>query len=303
MPIMRDIKMTIATAIAAAGISTAAMAQDAHLENRADHQENTVQVVQDSASTGVSGDAMMTSLGVPKSKLSFEYSPDMIKDRAAQGQFLPVKLLTKPIDFEAFHVLNDRAADSNKAGVYIGVVVDSRMDNWPSEHLRDIHRRVTEIMLGDKEHGIKGAAELYGARVVGIIPIAYDPTDRKPWTGPPDAAGNETYIGIPVEVDDIILAINDVPAAMRKDGHYISTMNELEDWMVLSFAEGAHLYTYDEYKAYEDEIEQSRGTELAAYKEYYIRQEARRSSQVNRGGDGKSSSGSAEIATVALTNN
>ena len=270
MPIMQDIKLTLSTALLAGLMMTTTpiLAQDADAETNADNDKPVAEVVQASQQE------------IPPTRLKFEYAPSVIQEQAQAERFLPVRLLNRPITYEAFNELNRRAAQNNQAGVYIGVVVDSRIDNWPSEHIRNVHRRVTELMVGNKEKGIKGAAELYGARVVGIIPIEYDPTDRKALNIAPEGEEPE-IVGVPVGIGDIVTAMNDappltnitgvpysedVPAGTKIKGSHISTIEEL-DYLMYAFARGVHLYADDEFVKYRDQILLARQDHLRVYRE------------------------------------
>ncbi len=277
MPIMRDIKMTLAAAITAAGISTAGMAQDANADQTvsADNQDNAV--VQLAYNDGAGSGQYMkasnkSSVGddIPKSELKFrraklggkvvEITPDLVKKFAAKGQIkMPVAREEKAVSWAAFkHFLSKRYKDK-KAGVIIGVVVSDepysplKPGYDGRDHFREVHRKVVELMSGRKSDGsraVQGLAELYGAEVLAIIPIIKKDGDFHEVGG--------KFGNIPLRVDDIAIAINDQHLSIEEDGgvyHLVDGLVDLEIYLQTNFENDRHLYLLKEYVANREKIQ------------------------------------------------
>lgn len=182
--------------------------------------------------------------------LTFKYPPEVIQAKAKQGQFLPVNMVTEPVSFATFNAMYLKFVQTKKAGIYIGVVVDSNNPNWPDEqttaHILNVQKHIKLMMEGDKEKKMSGFAELYGARIVAIVPITHDPQNRKPH-GYRDEKGEYVETALPVNVDDIILLVNDHKPKTKKNGAFINTTAELESALEGKLKEGAHKLTNAQY--------------------------------------------------------
>ncbi|MEM0913581.1 MAG: hypothetical protein AAGB29_13680 [Planctomycetota bacterium] len=275
MLVMGDITMAIAGTVAAALAANPAMAQDNTNEAEPiaadlDRPVAEMQVAQQD-STPVSN--------IPPTRLQFQYDPGLIQEKAAQDKFLRIPTAPKPISYVYFNHLKKKAAENNQAGIYVGVVED-RTENVPSQHFRDIHKRATQLLMGNealREQGFdevvgagdKGLSELYGAHVSGIFSIQYSEGDVRKHLVDDEMIGTDTptIIDVPVEVGDIILVINDHVMAFEKDGTFIESLAEFQVWLTEEIEEGRHLYALDEYMEHKDAIllaQQERAASLGA---------------------------------------
>lgn len=163
MPVMRDIKMSLATAVAAAGISLfsgQALAQDATADNTADNDKITL--TQAVASTADSIPA--TSLKFRRAKIgdqTVEITPDIVKEYARKGRVLPPVAREEqvyPMDQFVNYV---RRSQQHLAGIFIGVVVDDTKQPYrpqlPGYTGRDYFRAV-------KKKGCRIGNRLSGSR-------------------------------------------------------------------------------------------------------------------------------------------
>jgi len=279
---MRDIKMTLAAAITAAGISTAApaLAQDANADNNADQDSPVVQLAYNDADSGNYVKASQRSSAdsdVPKSKIDFrrarlggkvvEITPDLVKKFAAKGQVrMPKAREENVVPYRGSKhergFLSYLNRGNNKAGIVIGVVVNNEpysplfSDN--SDHFRAVHKRVAEIMTGRKFDGskakTKGLAELYGSEVSDIVPISFnnDSYEMK------DVDSGEEQI-IKLRVNDILIAINDnfylIEYGNDVDKYkLINKVDRMEERLKYALGEDRHLYIRDEFIANKEEI-------------------------------------------------
>ena len=190
----------------------------------------------------------VTQAQASESALAFEYAPQTIQENARAGNFLPVKMLTKPISYGVFITLNKRAVNSGEAGIYIGVVVDnSKGENWANElttaHIRGVHKHVTTLMIGNPKSKVSGYAELYGVRVTGLIPISYNPSTRRNYRLRM-GSGEYKVVQLGIKVDDILLAVNDHNFPTQPDGSYPNTVKELEESLGEFIHLGMHKITH-----------------------------------------------------------
>ncbi len=274
MPIMNDIKMTLAAAITAAGISTAApaFAQDANADNNADQDSPVVQLADNNADSGNYIKASQRSSfysDMPKSKIKFrrarlggkivEITPDLVRKFAAKGQVkMPKAREENVVPYIGSKYkrgfLSYLNRGNGKAGIVIGVVVKNEpysplfSDN--RDHFRAVHKRVAEIMTGRKFDGsgakTKGLAELYGAEVTDIVPIAFNNDSYK--------MGDNI---IKLRVNDILIAVNDNFYLVEEDGDGFklpNTVDRMEERLKYTMGLGRHLYIRDEYIANKKEI-------------------------------------------------
>ena len=222
----------------------------------------------DGAGSAANAQQQPGTAAVPPSRLEFKYSPAVVQQNAKAGKFLRIQIAPKPITFEYFNYLNRVSREKNRAGLYIGVVVDTQDDDWSSKKIRDVHQHLTNLMIGNRVLrkmgreevvglGDEGWSELFGAYVGGMFPIEYDPTDRRNAIVDDEMAGTDTpnYAGVPVEVGDILVAVNDHAFPFEKDGSYIDSLAELQVWLGDYLEESRHLYAVDEYLRHKDIIQ------------------------------------------------
>jgi len=276
MPIMEEIKKTLAVAITAAGVTAAAqspaLAQDISASERDSDQDKIVQLAYNDADSGQYIKASQKSSAdsdVPKSKIKFrraklggkivEITPDLVKKFAAKGQVkMPKAREENVVPYIGTKYkrgfLSYLNRGNGKAGIVIGVVVKNEpyspllSDN--RDHFRAVHKRVAEIMTGRKFDGsgakTKGLAELYGAEVTDIVPIAFN---------------NDSYeMGdniIKLRVNDILIAVNDNFYLIENDGNGFelpNTVDRMEERLKYTLGADRHLYIRDEYITYNEKI-------------------------------------------------
>jgi len=282
MPIMRDIKMSLVAAITVTGIPTAAsaLAQDANGDNNADRDSPVVQLAYNDADSGgyvKVSERNSADSDIPKSKIKFrsaklggkvvEITPDLVKKFAAKGQVKMPKIRDKNVvpyrgSKHKRGFLSYLNRGNGKAGIVIGVVVKNEpyspllSDN--RDHFRVVHKRVAEIMTGRKFDGsgakTKGFAELYGAEVTDIVPIAFNNDTF-------EIGGNEKGEAdiIKLRVNDILIAINDNFYVLEfdddGDGFKLpNTVDRMEERLKYSLGEDRHLYIRSEFIANKEEI-------------------------------------------------
>lgn len=163
--------------------------------------------------------------------LTFEISPEVIKAKAREGQFLSIPMLKMPLDYQTFSRMYDEYLKKKKAGIHIAVIVDAENENWPDKdttmQINKVHKFAKQVMIGNKKTQKPGYAELYGARINKIIPVVYDPKNEKS-VYKKIAPGQYQTSKVPVSVNDIILLVNDYKPAEKNDGAFINTIDELK---------------------------------------------------------------------------
>ena len=188
-------------------------------------------------------------LAEPK-ELTFEVEPEVIKAKAREGQFLPIPVLKKPLDYQTFWRMYDEHLKKQKAGIHIAVIVDAKNENWPDKnitmHIKQVHNFAKKAMTGSNNPQQPGYAELYGARINKIIPVIYDPKYQKP-ASIKIADGQYKNINVPVSVNDIILLINDHNPAEKNNGAFINTVEELQNHLDTYLKEGRHMMSKAQY--------------------------------------------------------
>jgi len=198
-----------------------------------------------------------------KTTITFKHPPETVRQKAKEGQFLPIKMGKNPVSFAAFSKGYQNNVKKKQAGIYIGVFVDAQNENWPDEettkHIRSVHTYVKKLILGEKEKEKEknkpGYAELYGAAVVGVAPIIYDPNDRKNFSKR-IAKGQYERVSVPVNLNDIILLVNDYAPPEKKHGAFINTNEELKFALEKHLKNGEHKFSRAQYLKYlDDEIE------------------------------------------------
>ena len=260
MPILHDIKMTIATAVLAAGTSLSsapALAQDAEFERASD----TTEVVQANAEIS----------GVPETSLEFrtarlpngeitEITPEIVQEYARRDQFkTPVAREDEVVSIKSFMLYADHMKDEKRASIFIGVVVeDDAYIPLPGyegrNHFRDVQRSIAQLVTGydpdvprhEQEQG-QSIAEIYGAEVQAIIPLRHKPGST--YTNP-DGVVHE------VRVNDIILIVNDhfIPVELEEGNHFPDTVEEMEVWLKHYLDRDMHMYSRAEYFANKEAI-------------------------------------------------
>ena len=261
MPILHDIKMTIATAVLAAGTSLSsapALAQDAEFERASD----TTEVVQANAETP----------GVPETSLKFrtarlpngevaEITPEIVQEYARRDQFkTPVAREEEVVSVKSFMLYADHMKDEQRAAIFIGVVVEDEPYRPLAagydgrDHFRDVQRSIAQLVTGydpnvhmnQQEQG-QSIAEIYGAEVQAIIPLRHDPGST--YTNP-DGVVHE------IRVNDIILLVNDhfLPVELEEGNHFPDTVEEMEVWLKHYLDRDMHMYSRAEYFANKEAI-------------------------------------------------
>ncbi len=279
---MRDIKTSLAAVMTAVGITIAAsaLAQDASADNNADQDSPVVRLTYDDGDSGGYVKASKRNSAdsdLPKSRIKFrrtrlggkvvEITPDLVKKFAAKGQVKMPKVRDKNVvpyrgSKHKRGFLSYLNRGNNKAGIVIGVVVNNKPytplspDN--SDHFRAVHKRVAEIMTGRKFDGsgakTKGLAELYGAEVSDVVPIAFNNDTF-------EIGGNEKGEAdiIKLRVNDILIAINDDFYVLEfdddGDGFKLpNTVDRMEERLKYALGEGRHLYIRNEFVNNKEEI-------------------------------------------------
>ncbi len=271
---MRDIKTSLAAVMTAVGITIAAsaLAQDASAENNADQDSPVVRLAYDDGDSGGYVKASKRNSAdsdLPKSRIKFrraklggkvvEITPDLVKKFAAKGQVKMPRIRDKNVvpyigSKHERGFLSYLNRGNNKAGIVIGVVVNNKpytpLSPENSDHFRAVHKRVAEIMTGRKFDGsgakTKGLAELYGAEVTDIVPIAFNNDSYK--------MGDNV---IKLRVNDILIAVNDNFYLVEEDGDGFklpNTVDRMEERLKYTMGFGRHLYIRDEYIANKKEI-------------------------------------------------
>ncbi|MGN7437891.1 MAG: hypothetical protein ACTHOO_04530 [Alcanivorax sp.] len=260
MPIMHDIKMTIATAVAAAGLSVSApaLAQEAEFERASD----TTEVVQSSSQNQQ----------VPETELKFrtaklpngemaEITPEIVQEYAHKDQFkIPSAREEEVLPIRSFMIYADHIADTKRAAIFIGVVVDDEPYKPLSpgyegrDHFRDVQRSITHLVTGydpdiprnEQEQG-QSIAEIYGAEVQAIVPLRYK--EGLAYTNP-DGVKHD------IRVNDIIMMINDhfIPVELEGGNHFPGDVQEMEEWLKYFLDRDMHRYSRQEYFANKEEI-------------------------------------------------
>ena len=261
MPIMHDIKMTIATAVLAAGTSLSsapAMAQDADLQRASD----TTEVVQVNAETQEIPETELTfrTATLPNGQVA-EITPEVVQEYARRDQFKrPIAREEEVVDIKSFMLYADHMADEKRAAIFIGVVVEdepyrplaSGYDG--RDHYRDVQRSIAQLVTGyepgvdssQQEQG-QSIAEIYGAEVQAIIPLRHKPGAT--YTNP-DGVVHE------VRVNDIIMLVNDhfIPVELEEGNHFPDSVEEMEDWLKYYLDRDMHRYSRAEYFANKEAI-------------------------------------------------
>jgi len=259
-------KMTLTAAIAAAGINTAVMVNDANAEPSMALNNNVMRLARNDAEDNGAGrksgvkksieDVPM--LNFRKAKLGgkvVEITPDLVKKFAAKGQIkIPMAKEDNVMNLATFTSLLERIKKSKTSSVIIGVVVKDEPYSPPKpdydgrDHFRAVKKRVIEIMTGRKADGskkTKGYAELFGGEVMAIIPVKYSEGDTY---------GNAED-EFPFQVNDIILAVNDNGYAIQPENYnLINTVDDLELHLQDYFERDKHLYGNKELVANRDVI-------------------------------------------------
>lgn len=261
MPIMHDIKMTIATAVLAAGTSLSsapAMAQDAELQRASD----TTEVVQVNAE----------SQDIPETELTFrtarlpngvvtEITPEVVQEYAEKDQFKsPVAREEEVLSIRSFMLYGDHMADEKRGAIFIGVVVEDEPYRPLSpgydgrDHYRDVQKSITQLVTGydpdipknQQEQG-QSIAEIYGAEVQGIFALRHIPGAT--YTNP-DGVTHE------VRVNDIIMLVNDhfIPVELEEGNHFPDSVEEMEGWLKHYLDRDMHRFTRAEYFANKEAI-------------------------------------------------
>jgi len=261
MPIMHDIKMTIATAVLAAGTSLSsapAMAQDADLQRASD----TTEVVQANAETQEIPETELTfrTARLPDGEIA-EITPEIVQEYARRDQFKnPVAREEEVLSIRSFMLYGDHMADEKRGGIFIGVVVEDAPYKPLSpgyegrDHYRDVRKSITQLVTGydpdipkhEQEQG-QSIAEIYGAEVQGIFPLRHIPGST--YTNP-DGVVHE------VRVNDIIMLINDhfIPVELEEGNHFPDSVEEMEDWLKYYLDRDMHRYSRQEYFANKEAI-------------------------------------------------
>lgn len=173
-------------------------------------------------------------LNQPQSKLTFQYAPDLIIKQAKEKRYLKVKTGNKALPYTTFLQLKAKQMKEKKAGIYIGIVVDE--DTKPVQQLAS---QVYQLLAGDQKAGAAGLAQKYGGRVIGVVPIKYEANQKN----------NKEQ---PIEKGQILVAINDYAIGKDKQGRFFNNWQQVKDYLIYSFEDGAHLVSRIEYLEHKD---------------------------------------------------
>lgn len=181
--------------------------------------------------------------------LTPKYSAEVVKENARQGKFLKIHLAKKPVTLAVFQQMVRKTMSQGGTAFAIGVVVDAQNSAWPNEelsaHIRAVWRQTVKLVNGDRAAGRKGYAELYGARVQAIVPVAYQPGLQL------SASGGSERPPIPVQIDDLLIAINNHGYPLRSESALIATIEELSTHLERYLGSGRHWVTFGEYRTQE----------------------------------------------------
>ncbi len=163
-----------------------------------------------------------------ETSLSFRRSPAQIQAHVMNGGAPPtVKLSAQPIEFEQFVQLYINMSKAKRGASFVGVVVDTTDENWQEGHIRDVHNLVQYMISGDEENGKPGLALTDGASVAGVIPIAYDPTDRVKRYVDRDDMGNDDMEDIPVGVGEVLVVVNNHTIERLDNGSFPTDLEDV----------------------------------------------------------------------------
>lgn len=193
----------------------------------------------------ISGSTFADGFTAKQDKLSPEFSAEVIQSNAKQEKYLKVKMFEKPVSWTAFHQMVSKKVTEGGVAIGIGVVVDAEHERWPSDdltaHIRNVKRKIEEILIGDKEKGVVGFAEKYGVRVQVVIPVIYKPEQSLTLTT------NGEKVKVPLALNSILLAVNDHVYAFRSKGVLIDSVDELRPHFERYIEKGKHLVSAAEY--------------------------------------------------------
>ena len=83
------------------------------------------------------------------------------------------------------------------------------------------------MIAGDPQSGKPGLAFTDGASISGIIPIAFDPTDRvKKFVDVADMA-NDDMVDITVEVDEVLVVVNNHVIPRSDEGRFLTDIEDV----------------------------------------------------------------------------
>lgn len=248
----KDIKLGLASAVIG-GFMAFAPAQNAEADvNSTNETSSTTQteMMQAVHTSDSLADFEVTPLAPVNTNLKFKHTPEQIQASVMRGGTPPgVQLSSKPMSFENFVSVYNNMNQARRASVFVGVVVDTSDADWQDGYIRDVHAMTEHLITGDRENGKPGFAETDGASVVGVIPIAYDPTDRARKYVDVNDMSNDEQEFIDVKVNETLIVFNNHVLPRQEDGHFVDNLEDVHDYMRDLFLLGYHRQGMREHDA------------------------------------------------------